>query len=90
MYLSKVYFYPDFSNFNYFYFFDVIIISNTIGQALYNYYNIIFLILGLILLTAVIGPISLTFTFSNKQKHEFEFKQLSRSANSLIYFRNIL
>jgi NADH-quinone oxidoreductase subunit J len=73
------------------YFINIDTISNIfiIGQLLYNYYNFLFLIIGLILLVAVIGPISLTFNFSTKQILEFDFKQISRSANALIFFRNI-
>jgi len=57
-----------------------------IGQALYNYYSIVFLLAGFILLVAMIGAICLTLNFSSARKNELTFRQLSRSDTFLTFF----
>ena len=78
----------DFNQENKIYFFDDINNINQIGQILYNYYNLNFLISGLILLIAIIGPIILTLGFNRKFNSEVIYKQLSRSDNTIIFFSN--
>jgi NADH-quinone oxidoreductase subunit J len=57
-----------------------------IGQGLYNYYLLCFLLAGLVLLVAMIGAISLTLNFSSERKNELVQRQLSRSDNFLAFF----
>jgi NADH-quinone oxidoreductase subunit J len=57
-----------------------------LGQVLYNYSFICFLLSGLILLLALIGSIILCLDFS-KIKSDFIFKKLSRSSNFISYFK---
>ncbi len=71
----------------FFFGFDNINNLNKIGQILYNYYNPNFLIAGLILLVAMIGPIVLTLNYNFKSNIEVLYKQLSRSDNSIIFFK---
>jgi NADH-quinone oxidoreductase subunit J len=66
--------------------FDNITELNLLGQILYNYYNILFLIAGLILVVATVGPIALTLNFNIKRKNELKYKQLIRSDRSIIFF----
>jgi len=60
----------------------------TIGQLVYNYYNVNFLIAGLILLISIVGPVSLTLNFSPQRTSEVLYKQLSRSSQQLIVYTN--
>ena len=55
----------------------------TFGQVLYNYYLILFLIAGLILLVAVIGAVVLTLEHKNNIKTSVTFRQLSRSKDTV-------
>lgn len=55
---------------------DYITNTETIGQVLYTYYSIFFLISGIILLIALIGATSLTL---QKMAVKHNFKQLSRT-----------
>ena len=59
-----------------------------IGQGLYSYYIVAFLIAGLILLVAIIGAICLTLNYSSSRKKELYYRQLSRSDTFLSFFRN--
>lgn len=70
-----------------FFIFDTINNINQLGQILYNYYNLNFLLAGLVLLVAMIGPIVLTLNFDIKQTMEILYKQLSRSDNSTVFFK---
>lgn len=58
-----------------------------LGQCLYNYYLICFLVAGLILLVAMIGAIVLTLNFSSQRKNEIPSRQMSRSDKFLALFR---
>ena len=60
---------------------------DVLGQGLYNYFLICFLLAGLILLVAMIGAIVLTLNFSSQRKNELVHRQLARSDNSLSFFR---
>lgn len=64
------------------YFNDIIFFS----QSLYNYYLVLVLLVGLILLVAMIGSIVLTLDFKNKFVIENEADQLSRTSNTVILF----
>jgi hypothetical protein len=57
-----------------------------LGQVLYNYSFICFLLSGLILLLALIGSIILCLDFY-KIKSDFIFKKLARSSNFISYFK---
>jgi len=59
---------------------------DVVGQGLYNYYLICFLLAGLVLLVAMIGAIALTLNFSSERKNEFVPRQLARSDNFLAFF----
>jgi NADH-quinone oxidoreductase subunit J len=58
-----------------------------LGQSLYNYYLLCFLLAGLVLLVAMIGAIVLTLNFSSQRKSELVSRQLSRSDNFLAFFK---
>jgi len=79
-----------FSNFD-FYFDSLFLIDSlsnidAIGQSLYNYYTVLFLEAGLVLLVAMVGAICLTLNFSSHRKNELSFRQLTRSKNILSFF----
>ena len=50
---------------------------DVLGQGLYNYFLICFLLAGLILLVAMIGAIVLTLNFSSQRKNELVYRQLN-------------
>lgn len=58
-----------------------------IGQFLYNYYIICFVLAGLILLVALIGAISLTLDMNKSRQNSVGFRRLSRSDNFLSFFK---
>ena len=60
---------------------------DVLGQCLYNYYLICFLVAGLILLVAMIGAIVLTLNFSSQRKNEMQSRQIARSDKFLAMFR---
>ena len=60
---------------------------DVLGQCLYNYYLICFLVAGLILLVAMIGAIVLTLNFSSQRKNEMPSRQIARSDKLLAMFR---
>jgi NADH-quinone oxidoreductase subunit J len=67
-------------NTNWFYKIECMTDLNALGQILYTHYVVEFLILGMILLLAVIGAVSLTFN-GNKKNSIFTqktFRQVSR------------
>ena len=59
---------------------------DVLGQVLYNYYLVSFLLAGLILLVALIGAIVLTLRFNNAHKSQIVSRQLSRRDNFLSFF----
>jgi NADH-quinone oxidoreductase subunit J len=67
-------------------FFDFLDNTNVIGQCLYNYFSVCFLIAGIVLLSALIGAIVLTLSFRSIRKSEISSRQLSRSDNFLSFF----
>ena len=60
---------------------------DVLGQSLYNYYLVCFLLAGLILLVAMVGAIVLTLNFSSQRRNELVSRQLSRSDNFLAFFK---
>jgi NADH-quinone oxidoreductase subunit J len=54
---------------------------DVLGQSLYNYYLLGFLLAGLVLLVAMIGAITLTLNFQNQRKNELVLKELFRSSS---------
>lgn len=60
---------------------------DVLGQGLYNYYLVCFLLAGIILLVAMIGAIVLTLNFSSQRKNELVYRQLSRTDNFLSFFK---
>jgi NADH-quinone oxidoreductase subunit J len=52
-----------------------------IGQFLYTYYSVHFVLAGFLLLLGIIGPILLTFNTNIFSKNQFIYKQLSVSHN---------
>lgn len=56
-----------------------------LGQLLYTYYFIYFLIAGIILLVAMVGAIVLTLQFNKTVKNQLIFRQLSRNADSAVF-----
>jgi NADH-quinone oxidoreductase subunit J len=60
---------------------------DALGQGLYNYFLVCFLLAGLILLVAMVGAIVLTLNFRSQRKNELAYRQLSRSENFLSFFK---
>jgi NADH-quinone oxidoreductase subunit J len=59
-----------------------------LGQTLFNYMGVCFLVAGLILLVALVGSIILTLKFVNVTKGQNVSKQLARSNNIMIFSEN--
>lgn len=66
--------------------FDDLTNIDVLGQSLYNYFLVCFLLAGFVLLVAMIGAIVLTLNFSGSRKNELVSRQLSRSDNFLSFF----
>ena len=58
---------------------------DSIGQILYTGFFSYFLIVGLILLVAMFGAISLTLSFNKKAKIQSVDRQISRNFNNAIF-----
>ena len=67
--------------------FDSLNNIDVLGQFLYNYFLVSFLLAGLILLIALVGAIVLTLKFSSLQKGQLVYRQLSRTDNCLSFFK---
>ena len=67
--------------------FDSLNNIDLLGQVLFNYFLVCFLLAGLILLIALIGAIVLTLRFNTFQKKQHVFRQLSRTDNLFSFFR---
>lgn len=67
--------------------FDTLNNIDVLGQVLYNYYLICFLVAGLILLVALIGAIVLTLRFNRVHKSQITSRQLARTDNFLSFFK---
>jgi len=72
----------DFST-NTFYFIDTLNNIDVLGQVLYNYFVVCFLLAGFILLISLIGSIVLTINFAGTKKTQQVLRQLSRSETFL-------
>ena len=59
-----------------------------IGQFFYNYFIVILLIAGFLLLIALIGAVVLTLDFSKKKFKDMSYRQLSRKSLILEFFNN--
>jgi NADH:ubiquinone oxidoreductase subunit 6 (subunit J) len=64
--------------------FDSFFNIDLLGQCLYNFFLICFLIAGLILFVALLGSIVLTLNFNVSKKSQKSFRQLSRSDRFLL------
>jgi NADH-quinone oxidoreductase subunit J len=64
---------------------DGITNMESLGQILYTGFFTYFLIVGLILLVAMFGAISLTLTFNKKAKIQSIYRQISRNFNNAIF-----
>lgn len=60
---------------------------DVMGQWLFNYYLICFLIAGIVLLIALIGAIVLTLKFNNEVTTQLVNRQLARTDNNLSFFK---
>lgn len=70
-----------------FYFFQILNISQ-IGQVLYTYYAIPFILSSYLLLVAMIGAIYLTYIQQNRLKKQEIFAQIGRKkSESLVYWK---
>lgn len=88
LYLLNYKFFMDtFININ-FCLFDNIKSLMVIGQFFYNYFIVILLIAGFLLLVALIGAIVLTLDFSKKKFKDMSYRQLSRKSLILEFFKN--
>jgi NADH-quinone oxidoreductase subunit J len=57
------------------------------GQALFNYYLVAFLLAGIILLIALVGAIVLTLRFNHSETSQIVNRQLARTDNTLSFFK---
>lgn len=76
-----------FSKNNLFFLMDGLNNIDVLGQFLFNYYLVCFLLAGLILLIALIGSIILTLRFDSFQKNQIYSRQLARSNTFLSFFK---
>ena len=58
---------------------------DVVGQVLYTYYFLYFLISGILLLAAMIGAIVLTLTFTKKSRVQILPRQVSRQFANAIF-----
>lgn len=89
--LKNVFFNDDYYLFeqssNVFVFIDSLNNIDVMGQALFNYYLVAFLLAGIILLIALIGAIVLTLRFNNTETSQIVNRQLARTDNNLSFFK---
>lgn len=90
-FLKRLFVFDEFFNKNFLelniLFVDCLYNIDILGQILYNYFFVCFLIAGFILLVSLIGSIVLTLKFSSKQKTQLISRQLSRQDNFLSFFK---
>lgn len=60
---------------------------DVMGQVLFNYFLICFLLAGIVLLIALVGSIVLTLRFNNSEEGQLVNRQLSRTDNFLSFFK---
>jgi len=60
---------------------------DVMGQYLFNYFLVCFLLAGIILLIALVGSIILTLRFNNSEESQVVNRQLSRTDNFLSFFK---
>jgi len=61
---------------------------SSLGQVLYSYYALAFLMAGIILLVAMIGAIVLTMQIRTTVRRQHIFQQVSRDADHAVYLIN--
>jgi len=66
--------------------FDSLSNIDVMGQVLFNYYNLLVLIAGFILLIAILGAVCLTLNFNKIYRFETIKKQLAKSDKSISFF----
>lgn len=71
---------------NFFFLFDNLNNIDILGQVLFNYFSVCFLLAGLILLVALVGSIVLTLKFNNFQQGQLISRQLSRTDKFISIF----
>ena len=59
----------------------------TLGQVLFNYYPIYFIVAGLLLLAALIGSIILIIDVNKSTQSNVVFRRLSRTSNFISWFK---
>jgi len=64
---------------------DAITNLESLGQILYTYYFIYFLVAGLILLVAMVGAIVLTMQLNRQARRQVIFKQVARDFDNAIF-----
>ena len=67
-------------------FLDSISNTATLGQLLYTYYSLFFLLAGIVLLIALLGAVCLTFRRLDENVGEKVFRQRSRSRENAVFF----
>jgi NADH-quinone oxidoreductase subunit J len=67
---------------------DVITNLEAIGQLLYTYYFVFFLVSGFILFVAMLGAIMLTLSLKKSVKKQIVYKQLSRHHENALLSQN--
>lgn len=60
---------------------------DSLGQVVYNYYSVCFVVAGLVLLVALIGSIVLTLNFNKSRQNSVGFRRLSRSSSYISFFK---
>jgi len=58
----------------------------TLGQVLYNYFTIYFIVAGLLLLAALLGSIILIIDVNKSNQSNVVFRRLSRTDNFISFF----
>ena len=67
---------------------DAVSNLSSLGQVLYSYYALAFLMAGIILLVAMIGAIVLTMQIRTTIRRQHIFQQVSRDADHAVYLIN--
>lgn len=71
--------------FNYYKALESFSLPELLGQVLYTYYVIPFIIAGFILLVAMVGAIVLTVTYKKSSRKQFLFEQMSRGSKKAVF-----
>lgn len=71
--------------FNYYKALESFSLPELLGQVLYTYYVIPFIIAGFILLVAMVGAIVLTVTYKKSSRKQLLFEQMSRGSKKAVF-----